>query len=227
MDHAPGYVRDEPEEGSPLKIGTDVHELFEWYYKQPDAAKIKEPYEVSMWKIFARNKDSAKYTNFIDNFIKFNLEMIEDRGVPGYLPVEIEVDLTDKDLEFRGIIDVIFETKDGLVLLDYKTGKAKSISNHRLELTLYKILYEKVTGKKIRYVGVYFPKVHALRMAKVLEPGEERKEKEPVITLDDELFALSKMDEVRECIEEEYFPANPGFLCRYCEHANDCDYANV
>lgn len=228
LDHEPGYVREEPEDGSPLKIGTDVHELFEWYYKQPDAAKIKEPYEVSMWKIFARNDKSAEYVDFVDNFIEFNKDMIADRGVPGYMPVDIEVDLTDDDLKFRGIIDVVFETEEGLVLLDYKTGKrAKPITDYRLELVLYKILYEKITGKTIRYVGIYFPKVNEIRMAKVLKPGEERSDKEPVITLDDELFALSTMDEVRESIEAGYFPPNPSFLCNYCEHSNICEQADL
>lgn len=216
------YDREEPEEGTPLRIGLDVHELFEWYYKQPEAREIKEPYDVSMWKVFSKHPKAVDYVDFIDNFIEFNKVLIEERGVPEYLPIEIETKLHDSDLNFTGIIDAIYESNDGLVLIDYKTGKPRSIREYRLELVLYKILYEKVIGKEIRYIGVYFPKTDTFRVAKALRPGEEPPDKGAYVTIEDEMMAMATMDEVRDRIEEGFFPADPGFLCNYCDYINEC-----
>ena len=219
LDQQPEHVRVEPEEGSPLKIGLDVHELFEWYYKQPEAAKITQPYSEAMYKIFQKNPLAIQYMDFIDNFIDWNLEMIADRGVPGYMPVDVEAKIYDKDLDFVGIIDVVFETEEGLVIIDYKTSKRpKSFRENRLELLLYKILYEKATGKKVKYVGIFYPATKAIRMGKILDPGEEAPPKMPTLNLDDEFWALAKLDDTRERIDLGQFPKNPGFLCDYCDH---------
>lgn len=216
-------TKEEPEEGSPLKIGLDVHEIFEWYYKQPEAKKITKPYDQSMWNIFVKHPMAAEYVDFIDNFIQFNVEtLIPENGVPGYVPPEVELYIHDKELNLNGIIDAVFDSEDGKVVVDYKTGKPRAITEYILELTLYKMLYERHTGKKVAHCGIYFPKTNTMRMARCLEPGEECDNKGPCISLEDEFVALDTLDTIREKIEEEDFPAKPGFLCRYCDYVNLC-----
>lgn len=214
--------RDEPLEGTPLRIGLDVHEIFEWYYLQPGAAEIKQPYDYDIDQILRQHPKYDMYPNFMDNFVKFNMRLIDDSGVPGYLPEDVELRLHDENLNMVGIIDVVFKTDAGRTILDYKTGKPKGIRQYREELIIYKMLYEQATGKQVDYCGIYFPLVDQFRMMKVIGPGEEVPPKTAAITLEDEFYVLSDIDDVRERIIKEEFPAKPGFLCGYCDYKNLC-----
>lgn len=217
------YDRDEPLPGTPLKIGLDVHEIFEWYYKQEEAALISRPYYISIIDILMEHPlVIPEYYKFLENFAKFNVRLIEEKGIPGYLPVGVELKLHDENLDLNGIMDVVYEGEDGKIIMDYKTGRPKPIGDYLLELTLYKILYENVTGEKVSHCGIYFPKNDSIRMAKVLRPGQDPPEKMPLITLEDEFMALDVLDYVNHQIEKKNFPAKPGFLCRYCDYENMC-----
>lgn len=210
-----------PEKGSPLQIGIDVHQIFEDYYKDPRAKEITEPYDLSMFEILCEYEGYRDYTKFIENFIDFNQTLIETNGVPGYIPVDVEVKLYDPDLNFVGIIDAVYDTPDGIVILDYKTGKTKAITEYRTELALYKVLYERQANCEVNYVGIYFPRNNDLRMAKILKPDEEPEGKEMVLTLEDEFTALATLDEVRERIAKNHFPPQPGFLCNWCSYGKE------
>jgi len=221
--------RSEPEPDSPLQIGIDVHEIFEWYHLQADARNIKPPYRDSIRSILMRHPLSEKYSEFIENFINFNLELIASRGVPDYLPLAVEEELYDAELDFHGIIDVVLEGEDGVILLDYKTGKkARPISEYLLELTFYKILYEKVKKRKVEYCGIYFPKPHKYRMVRALGPDESCEGKGPCIGIDDEIYLLSMIDNVRTIVAESdnviaRYRKEPTFLCNYCDYADLCN----
>jgi len=212
-----------PLDGSPLVIGTEVHEIYEWFYKQPEAAKITEPYYESIIRILDKHPLAYKYDKFMMNFALFNSEtIIPDAGVPGYIPEGIELDLINKDMGMRGIIDVVAIQGDGSrVILDYKTGKkAKPITEYRLELTLYKIIYEATVGKPVSYVGIYFPAVNQLRMTGV--EGRSYNEKGPLITEEDEMYAMAVLEDTREKINNNYFPVRPNFLCGWCDYQDEC-----
>ena len=215
--------RVEPEPGTPLRIGLDVHEIFEWYYKQPEAKTIEEPYEEAMWRILMKHPLAEEYMPFLENFIKFNIEeVIPESGVPGYVPPEVELYIHDKDLNLNGIIDAVFDSEDGKIIIDYKTGKPRAITEYILELTLYKIMYEKATGNKVSHCGIYFPKTNDKRMARCLDLDEECDGKGPCITIEDEFTALDTLDYIREKIDKGEFPPKPGFLCNYCDFKNLC-----
>lgn len=225
--------KDPVEPGSPLEIGLEVHEIFEWFHKNPKAKEIKPPYNESIFNILMEHDNAHKHIDMMQNFVNFNLELIKECGVPKYVPKFVELDLTDANLGLRGIIDVVIETKDGITLLDYKTGKrARPISEYMLELTLYKILYENVCGEKVDYVGIYFPAVDKYRMARVLDLDREPIGKGPFITFDDEIFAIATLENIREKIEEGHtdiknFKPQPNFLCNYCDYADVCKQEGV
>jgi CRISPR/Cas system-associated exonuclease Cas4 (RecB family) len=219
---------DEPELGTPLRIGVDVHELFEWYYLQPEAREIKEPYRESMQTIFDKNPMSELYQHYISNFIEFNLVMIEQFGVPGYMPEAVELELFEPKLNLIGIIDVVFYQDGVRTIIDYKTGKTpKGIREYRLELVMYKIIYEQVTGNKVDCVGVYFPYRNQFRMMNVVGPLDEEPEKGPFITLEDELEAIAQIDNIRERIEAHEFETHKGFHCNYCPYIARCNEENA
>lgn len=216
------YV-DDPLPGTPLRIGVDVHELFEWYYLQPEAAKLEEPYDESMRAILDTNPLSQLYPEYVDNFIDFNLMLINENGVPEYLPEDVELEVFDPELNLIGIIDAVYNHGGTRTIIDYKSSKRpKGIREYRLELTLYKIIYEQATGKKVDYCGIYFPYTNAMRMLKVVGPGEEPPDDMPFITLEDELEAILTVDMVRERIHAAEFERDPGFMCRFCDYEVRC-----
>jgi CRISPR/Cas system-associated exonuclease Cas4 (RecB family) len=211
-----------PEEGSPLRIGIELHEIFENYYKLPEAKKVTKPYQKSIFDVLMTMPNADKYKMQINNFASFNAKIIEEVGVENYLPLAQELDLYDEGLDFRGIIDRVDidpEDPDRHIIIDYKTGKMKAIHHYLLELSLYKILYERATGNKVSKVGIYFSKNNRLRSTE--------------ITDEDEDYALEVLHGIRKEIVENTenrveFERRPSFLCNYCDYnENICNLEDL
>lgn len=221
---------EEPEEGSPLRIGLDLHSIFENYYSL--AYTPEPPYDENIYKALMDVEDAYKYEDHIQNFAQFNADVIKYRGVENYRPLTVETEMYDDRHDFIGIIDRVDSTPYGDVILDYKTSKNPSAyrdyddpyndpmlnygvgdrvrkslseSQYSLELTLYKMLYEYNTHRKVYKVGIYFSKKNIMTTMTVTEKDEER--------------ALRILGRVRELIDEEQFPRKRGWLCRFCEYA--------
>lgn len=70
-------------------------------------------------------------------------------------------DLEDQGetLFVQGIVDVLFDEPDGLVLIDYKTDRAQpaeyAVSKHRYQLNLYAEAIEKIFRKKVKEQHLY------------------------------------------------------------------------
>ena len=62
--------------------------------------------------------------------------------------------VADEQIILQGVIDCYFEEDDGLVLVDYKTDSFKSTDEihkkYDLQLQLYCIALEKITGKRVK-----------------------------------------------------------------------------
>ncbi len=221
----------EPEEGSPLKIGIDVHELYEWYYKHPDAPHIDS--EESIKRILAENPLSSKYPLYAKNFIEFNMELFNELGAPAYLPENVELYLHDPYFDIHGYIDAVFDSPAGKIIVDYKTGREHPIGKYSLELLMYKILYERVAGDKVGYVGAFFPKGgNKWRMAKIVHAGENNPKKGAFFTIEDEFIVLETIDQVRERIKDNEFDPpddiyKKKFMCNYCEYKDLCKKEGV
>jgi len=65
----------------------------------------------------------------------------------------------DEKVLLHGIIDCYFEEDDGLVLIDYKTDRAKSSEEikkrYKIQLDIYKMALERATGKTVKEVYIY------------------------------------------------------------------------
>jgi RecB family exonuclease len=202
---------DEPEEGSPLKIGLEVHKIFEDYYDLPAARMIEEPYEKNITNLMYALPNAEKYEVHVDNFIKFNVEMIKRRGIENYIPEYRELRLHDNKHNFNGIIDRAEKIEDGYCVIDYKTGKPKALTQFLEELALYKYLFESTMNKPVIKVGIYFSKSGKLRTTE--------------LDSDDVESALYNMEAAREQIAKEVFPKRPSFpqLCNFCSNKLVCD----
>ena len=222
--------KEDPPEGSPLTIGTDLHKIFEDFYKLPESDDIDVPYEdniysilMSMLEEMAEEKKEAGrdykqclelYPPHLRHFANFNARIIKDKGMKKYKPVDQELDLYDKGLDFQGIIDRIDENPDKpgtYIITDYKTGKMKALHHYQFELGLYKVLYERSTGREVSKAGIYFSKNNKPRY---LDMTDEHVEE-----------ALSTLKQIRREIDYYLerkipFERKEQFLCRFCDHEN-------
>ncbi|EHS57000.1 PD-(D/E)XK nuclease family protein, partial [Paenibacillus sp. Aloe-11] len=91
-----------------------------------------------------------------------------NHSLPSMLPVQ-ETQETDPEggqddkVLMNGIIDCLFETPEGLVLVDYKTDRIseyRTLSHlteqYRFQLELYAYVIETITGKKVAEKWLYF-----------------------------------------------------------------------
>lgn len=211
--------RPKPEEGTPLKIGTDVHKIFENYYKLPEAKMVEEPYEENILDILMSMRGTKKYELFMENFASFNLAQIEGheekglkilaKGVPGYIPKYNEMEIYNEKINVLGYIDRVDEEENGLRIIDYKTGKRhKHPKNYLFELSLYAYLFEQETGIEVYDAGIYFPYPNRLRTIIIEEEDKKR--------------AVEDVFQTREAIEKKIFPKKPGFLCGWCDNSGVC-----
>jgi len=207
--------QEKPEEGTPLKKGLDLHQIFEDYYTVEEAKGVKNEEDILnilLQHPLAKKDDSElqkEYLEHLQHFASYNMHEIEEKGLEKYIPPGRELDLYDKELDFQGIIDRVEETGDGKYdVIDYKTGRPGTLKKYILELSLYKILFERCTGEKVNKVGIYFSKNNKLRLTEITKKDEEK--------------ALECMQAIREAIDAEFFPKKPSYFCKWCDHASIC-----
>jgi RecB family exonuclease len=220
--------RPEPKEGSPLKKGLDLHQVFEDYYTLPLAKTVKEPYEKSIYDILVQHPLVQKkqiekhdpyhnnlhhkvkdydhlqniYNTHLENFAAYNVSRINEVGLENYIPQYREVSIYDPETHFLGILDRAEKREDGWYVLDYKTGNPGTLKKYLMELALYKYLFEVETGKEVYEVGIYF--------------SANGKERTIQLSEKDVQDALNELDLVRENIKEKHFPRKRSYLCDCC-----------
>jgi CRISPR/Cas system-associated exonuclease Cas4 (RecB family) len=227
--------RDEPLEGSPLKIGTECHDIFENFYKMSEIEELREPYSDNIYSLLMTFPNAHKYEDHMENFATFNSDMIEAKGLENFAPVAVEQEIYNKELNLIGYIDRVDIGKEGKMVLDYKTSKKPraykdfvepgedwlynyNVSNrvrttfdesdYMIELSIYKLLYELEFGEEITHTGIYFSKTNIRPIARM--------------TNGDAQEALDIIESVRDLIELKMFERNKTFLCRFCDHARIC-----
>ena len=73
---------------------------------------------------------------------------------------------SDEEILIQGIIDAYFEEADGLVIVDYKTDRAKEaaelVNKYQEQLKWYERALEQLTGKKVKEKSIYSFALHAV-----------------------------------------------------------------
>ena len=129
-------------------------------------------------------------------------------------PFEIPwFDAACQEHQLCGIIDRVDEGRQGLVIVDFKSGKRKpkaDIIGSDLQLLLYAYALESVLGQPVEQIAVLHLRDSTLLQA---EPSP------------DALHRL--MDEVLpnvvRGIAQQRFAPRYGYWCRYCDHKAVCD----
>ena len=171
----------------------------EWYENEKQK---KEYYE--------QGKKSLKI--FYDKFIKTKprIKFIQDSPA-----LEQGFNLKIGDNILIGKIDRIDATEDGVEIIDYKTGSAKTElkAEEKMQLLIYQIAAEEVLGLKPKKLTYYY-----------LEDGSavsflgKDKDKEN---------AKKKILEAIKKIEDSNFNPTPGWQCKYCDFKNICEFRKL
>jgi CRISPR/Cas system-associated exonuclease Cas4 (RecB family) len=225
----------DPLEGSPLKKGSELHKIFEDYYDDPRAKEIRNEDEMREL-LFSHpltqkgklevvdpdhdNLDSKyscyhdlekEYRKHLENFTSFNVAVIRERGFDNYIPEYRELELYNKKEHFLGYIDRAEKLEDGTYrILDYKTGRPKTLRNYLVELGLYKWLFETEMGKPVGEVGIYFSEPGLLRSTKLTKEDVQR--------------ALGVLGTVKFLMGKNIFPRHRKYSCdKFCENWDICD----
>ncbi len=111
--------------------------------------------------------ESSVVKEFLDSPIANRMKVATRAGcfykeqpfVLGVKAVEVYGIECEETVLVQGIIDVYFEEEDGLVLLDYKTDKIKSlktlVENYHTQLDYYAKALEQLTGKTVKEKIIY------------------------------------------------------------------------
>ena len=200
-----------------MALGTDVHLIAERFSEKfgdnLDYVDIKN----ELLKIAYEEKIGYDLTKHIDNLASFyNLAFVEN----DYKLFSSEEYLLDEEHRFSGICDIILEDENNeLIVIDFKTGNSSSFSKYRRELCYYKLLVENVCDRTVSRVGIYFTKNGRLRLLDINEDGNKRKN----LNYSEIDEAIETMYHVRKQINNNIFPANPQYICKFCTYKHLCD----
>lgn len=196
-------------EPSPAMIkGIELHKMFEDFFKMTR----KNRYDKKSF--LERAKDKSDYFVHLNNFSGFFENFLNLSVGKRFYPVLVEEKICDFDLGLVGVIDVAFEYKDGLLLLDYKTGKynPQYKSDGRFGLALYKHLFDLISEKKAVYWGEYYSATNDFWV-------------EGCSSF--EMSAMySKVEDVRKRIGEGVFEPCRSVLCGWCQYSDNCKEFN-
>jgi len=114
---------------------------------------------------------------------------------------------------FRGKVDRIDQTADGLIVYDYKTSKNRTSRpelRKDFQMALYSLGIAELFEKPVQSVGHWYLRMDQEWMVELTE---------------DELAStVERIDEVTTGIENHQFEAKPGYrTCMYCDYQELCD----
>ena len=204
------YIDEITEEANKyMLLGTEVHEIAEEI-----AIELMEGNEID--DVFLNLEYDEKLEDHIRGLEKFFYEIFS-----------VEEYIVDDKSNMNGIVDVVIKnSKDELIIFDYKTGKPRNIDKYKLELCVYKILLEsKYLDLNVVSAGIYFTSSAAYRIANFGSHSGDyfKSQSKEDINDGDFDYVETIVDNLYETIDRNYFKKEKGFLCRYCFYKDMCD----
>ncbi|MBI5765649.1 ATP-dependent helicase [Candidatus Falkowbacteria bacterium] len=197
MSQQKNLFGDEAESGSPT--GEELLKIYEmsfiddWY---PDR-KTKEQYfekgKKALKEFYEKHKDNLPEVKFLE--YPFNLKI-----------------KNDVVYAFFGVIDRVDKTKEGIRIVDYKTGRVKNKlePEDKEQLLIYQLAAQEVMKEKVKELIFYYI--------------EENKEM-AFLGTDKELDKLKKkIIDIIEEIKKGSFPPKPGNICQWCDFNSICEF---
>ena len=212
--------------GEPAVTGTFAHMVLEKLMQEPVENRTVGRAKTLARELWPKMENSRDYRGLdLNDEASLKFRWNGWKAIEGLWdledPREVRVASTEQDVRveingvpFRGIIDRVDETDDGLVVTDYKSGKAPSdrfSSNYATQMLLYAAALTELEGRKPA-------------KAQLLYLGQKVVDVE---VTDENL--TEAIDELRttwlaimeSCISQE-FEASPGPLCGWCPFVAEC-----
>ena len=169
----------------------------EWYENQ----KQKDDY-------YKKGKDILK--EFYNQFTKNPPKILK---INDNLALEMPFNLKVGEHTLFGVIDRIDETKDGVTIIDYKTGQSKDKLDFesKEQLLIYQIAAQEVLHLKPSQLAYYY--LDDGKFASFLGSEKDIKNQK------------DKIIEEIEKIKNSEFEPTPGWQCQYCDFKDICDFA--
>lgn len=203
-----------------LFLANQVHQALQQYLSIPLARRAETNLEQLLrdnWRrhperprVFADADEEAEYGRRAVSMLQNFLAGDDAQAEPDAVEQWFEVDVTE-GVRLNGKVDRVDRTDDGLVVVDYKTGRLRSreaeISG--LQPVTYTFLVQEATGEPVREVVLFFlsdnERLVVRPDAAVLAEFRER-----LVTYAQEIEA-----------EREFVPA-PGTFCGICDYRDRC-----
>lgn len=212
--------------GEPAVTGTFAHMVLEKLMQEPVENRTVDRAKELARELWPKLENSRDYQGLdLDDEASLQFRWNGWKAIEGLWdledPREVTVASTEQDVRveingvpFRGIIDRVDQTDDGLVVTDYKSGKAPSerfSTNYATQMLLYAAALTELEGRKPV-------------KAQLLYLGQKAVEVE---VTDENL--TEAVDELRttwlaimeSCISQE-FEASAGPLCGWCPFVAQC-----
>ena len=147
---------------------------------------------------------------FYAQFEKNPPKILRINGVPA---LELPFNLKIGEHTLYGVIDRIDETKDGVMIIDYKTGQSKDKldADAKEQLLIYQIAAQEVLHLKPQKLAYYY--LDDAKQAAFLGSEMELENQK------------AKIIEEAEKIKNSEFEPTPGWQCQYCDFKDICDFA--
>ncbi len=148
--------------------------------------------------------------DFYDKFIQEQPKIFRINKEPA---LEVQFRFKTAGNTLFGKIDRIDEIKDGIEIIDYKTGKYKEklSSEDKQQLLIYQMAAEQALGLKPVKLSYYY--LEQGKKTSFLGSEQDKENQKQEIT------AIAKK------IKNSSFDANPGWQCKFCDFQDICDYA--
>ena len=148
-----------------------------------------------------------------DFYSKFQKNPPEILRVKGEIGLELPFKFKIGKHTVKGRIDRIDKTKDGIEIIDYKTGKFKEklSRENRQQLLIYQIAAEEALGIEPLKLSYYY--LEEGKKTSFLGNEEDKKKLKEEILL--EIKKIGKSN----------FEPTPGWDCQFCDFKDICDYS--
>jgi putative RecB family exonuclease len=206
--------------------GTTAHLALQWLFDLPAKERTPETLYELFRKAWVELRDDEFPALFEDVEaerswgmesleVLSNYFLVED---PSRLePLDRELDMTADlgEMTIRGILDRMEEEPDGLVITDYKTGKAppeRYAIPAFFALKIYALLIRQRTGRtpvRLKLMYLNGPTVYEIPVSDPQLDATQRK-----------LEALWQA--INRAIVRNEFPTRPGRLCDWCQYRDIC-----
>jgi len=217
-----GFILKVPTRGKAVfSFGKTMHNTLDEFLKSKiksfeDLTKIFERNWIDEWYESQKQKDEyyKKGKKIIKDFYtKFEKEAPKILKIGDALALELPFNLKIGDYTLFGVIDRIDDGKDGVTIIDYKTGQSKDKLDFEAkeQLLIYQIAAQEVLHLKPKQLAYYY--LDDGKMASFIgSENDLQNQKEKII-------------EEIEKIKNSEFEPTPGWQCQYCDFKDICDHA--